>query len=194
MARISITVTRGLSSRKSGTSSRPIALPILAQSASASLPVRILVESTRDSLELSLLARTALELAQKFNTIYNKHPILKEENEELRATRLATALVFYRALETLADDRAFDLVLMDIMMPGMDGYETIERIRAQDRFRALPIIALTAKAGQEDRTRSFAAGADDYVAKPVEPGTLVETLARHLDSVNKPRHDIRSGP
>ena len=54
------------------------------------------------------------------------------------------------ALETLATGGRFDLVIMDIMMPGMDGNETIRRIRQQERFADLPVIALTARAGAED--------------------------------------------
>lgn len=72
------------------------------------------------------------------------------------------------ALEAMDDNPAFDLVLMDIMMPEMDGYEAMRRIRAQDRFKAVPIIALTAKAMKEDRSKCIEAGANDYCSKPVD--------------------------
>jgi signal transduction histidine kinase/HAMP domain-containing protein/CheY-like chemotaxis protein len=77
------------------------------------------------------------------------------------------------ALEQNAD---VDLVLMDVMMPEMDGYATTEAIRATSTFATLPIIALTAKAMQGDREKSLASGASDYVTKPVDIDQLLETM------------------
>ena len=77
-----------------------------------------------------------------------------------------------KALRLLNQAGDIDLVLMDIMMPVMDGYETMKRIREDDRFRSLAIIALTAKAMKGDEKRCIAAGANDYLPKPVDPDRL----------------------
>ena len=84
------------------------------------------------------------------------------------------------ALETLATADPFDVLLMDIMMPGMDGYEVIRRLRKQTGFADLPVIALTAKASDEDRQHCLAAGANDCVVKPLEPQALKLALDEYL--------------
>jgi len=80
------------------------------------------------------------------------------------------------ALERLATNDSIDIVLMDIMMPVMDGHEAMKQIRLQDKYTNLPIIALTAKAMQEDKRKCLEAGASDYLTKPVDIDKLIAMM------------------
>lgn len=80
------------------------------------------------------------------------------------------------ALESLDDNPSIDIVLMDIMMPEMDGYEAMGRIREQARFSKLPMLALTAKAMKDDRAKCIEAGANDYCSKPIDMAKLTSLL------------------
>ncbi len=84
------------------------------------------------------------------------------------------------AIEILQENEDVDAVLMDIMMPNMDGYETTQAIRRIDRYKDLPIIALTAKAMKGDREKSLAAGLSDYITKPVDTAALLRMVKRWL--------------
>jgi hypothetical protein len=79
-------------------------------------------------------------------------------------------------IEALKKNPDIDLVLMDIMMPEMDGYETMKAIRQEPKLRSLPIIALTAKAMKGDRAKCIEAGASDYITKPVDLDNLFSVL------------------
>jgi CheY-like chemotaxis protein len=98
--------------------------------------------------------------------------VLKERG--MNVTKAENGVV---ALEALDKQPGTDLVLMDIMMPEMDGYEAMQKIRAQARFKKLPVIALTAKAMKDDKQKCIAAGASDYIEKPVDLERLL-TLMR----------------
>jgi len=100
---------------------------------------------------------------------------------EDRGIEVVTADNGRHGVEVLQDHPEIDLVLMDIMMPEMDGYETTRAIRRIDGFRELPIIALTAKAMRGDREKSLAAGASDYITKPVEINQLLSLMRLWLD-------------
>ena len=78
------------------------------------------------------------------------------------------------------DGEPYDLILMDLQMPRMDGYQATRRLRADDRFRELPIIAMTAHALIEERQRCLDAGMNDHIAKPIEPEVMFRTLLRWL--------------
>jgi CheY-like chemotaxis protein len=80
----------------------------------------------------------------------------------------------------LAKTPGIDIVLMDIMMPDMDGYETIRILRTIDRFKTLPIIAVTGKVVDGERERCLAAGANGYVPKPVDPSHLFTVVGPWL--------------
>ena len=84
------------------------------------------------------------------------------------------------AIDIIESTGDLSLVLMDVMMPEMDGYETMRRIRGNPRFRSLPIIALTAKAMKGDREKCLEAGASDYLAKPVNTEQLLSALRMWL--------------
>jgi CheY-like chemotaxis protein len=88
------------------------------------------------------------------------------------------------AVETLQRERNVDLVLMDVMMPGLDGLDTIRLVRGLDGYGGVPIIAVTAKAMRGDREKCLDAGANDYLAKPVSVDALIALLAT---SVQAPR-------
>jgi CheY-like chemotaxis protein len=80
------------------------------------------------------------------------------------------------ALEVLELHPEMDLVLMDIMMPELDGYEAMKQIRAQVRFKNLPVIALTAKAMKDDKQKCIDAGANDYITKPIDVERLLSLM------------------
>ncbi|MCX7595887.1 MAG: response regulator, partial [Fischerella sp.] len=79
-------------------------------------------------------------------------------------------------IAVLQNNPDINVILMDVMMPEMDGYETTRRIRANPEFKSLPIIALTAKAMQGDREKCIDAGASDYITKPVDTEQLLSLL------------------
>ncbi|GLX66491.1 ATP-binding protein [Paenibacillus glycanilyticus] len=81
-----------------------------------------------------------------------------------------------RCLDILRDDADFDIVLMDIMMPLMDGFETMREMRKQPQLQAMPIIALTAKAMKSDRDKCLEAGASDYISKPLQMDQLFSLM------------------
>jgi CheY-like chemotaxis protein/signal transduction histidine kinase/HAMP domain-containing protein len=99
---------------------------------------------------------------------------------ERRGMKVFTAGTGRQAIEMLSANRDTAIVLMDIMMPEMDGYRTMQVVRANPSYRRLPIIALTAKAMKGDREKCLEAGASDYLAKPVNTEQLLSVLRAWL--------------
>ncbi|MBB5539595.1 HAMP domain-containing protein [Rhizobium giardinii] len=99
---------------------------------------------------------------------------------ERRGMKVLTATTGNEAIAVINAQPGVAIVLMDIMMPGMDGYETMQVIRSNPAFRRLPIVALTAKAMKGDREKCLEAGASDYLAKPVNTEQLLSALRMWL--------------
>jgi CheY-like chemotaxis protein/signal transduction histidine kinase/HAMP domain-containing protein len=131
---------------------------------------RRLLEKLNDSDE-ALTGRKVLVVDDDVRNIFALSSVL-----ERHGMKVTSATNGNDAIEQLEHDDQVALVLMDIMMPEMDGYETMRIIRQQPRLQRLPIIALTAKAMKGDREKCLEAGASDYVAKPVNNQQLLSLL------------------
>ena len=95
---------------------------------------------------------------------------------ERYSINVITAESGQEAINVLNDNSRIDMVLMDIMMPEMDGYETMQKIRREHRNNTLPIIAVTAKAMKGDRQKCIEAGASDYITKPLKIDQLMSLM------------------
>ncbi len=121
--------------------------------------------------ELLLHGKTVLLVDDDMRNVFALSRVLKERGMEVVKAENGA-----KALEMLESQPGIHLVLMDIMMPVMDGYEAMRRIRTHEIFRHLPIIALTAKAMKDDRQKCLDAGANDYITKPVDLERLLSLL------------------
>ncbi|HEX5509001.1 MAG TPA: HAMP domain-containing protein [Pseudolabrys sp.] len=122
-----------------------------------------------------LVGRTALLVDDDARNIFALSSVL-----ERRGMNVLTATTGSEAIALVESTPELAIVLMDIMMPEMDGYQTMEAIRKKPSFRRLPIIALTAKAMKGDREKCLEAGASDYLAKPVNTEQLLSVLRAWL--------------
>jgi CheY-like chemotaxis protein len=140
------------------------------------LPVekRAMLERLHSSDE-DLVGKSVLLVDDDARNIFALSSVL-----ERRGMHVLTATTGSEAIDLLDATPGVAIVLMDIMMPEMDGYQTIEVIRRNPGFRRLPIIALTAKAMKGDREKCLEAGASDYLAKPVNTEQLLSALRMWL--------------
>jgi len=133
-----------------------------------------MIEALHESDE-PLSGRKVLVVDDDIRNIFALNSLLERHSMQvITATNGQEAIKLVESTDDLA------LVLMDVMMPEMDGYETMRRIRSKHQFRLLPIIALTAKAMKGDREKCLEAGASDYVAKPVNTDQLLSMVRTWL--------------
>ena len=128
-----------------------------------------------NSSDENLVGRLALLVDDDARNIFALSSVL-----ERRGMKVLSATAGRDAIDLMHSNPNIDIVLMDIMMPEMDGYQTIGEIREEARFRRLPIVALTAKAMKGDREKCLEAGASDYLAKPVNTEQLLTVLRMWL--------------
>jgi HAMP domain-containing protein/CheY-like chemotaxis protein/signal transduction histidine kinase len=133
-----------------------------------------MLERLHDSDE-DIIGQTVLLVDDDARNIFALSSVL-----ERRGMNVVTATTGREAIECLAATPEVSIVLMDIMMPEMDGYQTMQAIREEAKWRRLPIIALTAKAMKGDREKCLQAGASDYLAKPVNTEQLLAALRMWL--------------
>jgi CheY-like chemotaxis protein len=163
----------------------------------AKSPERLLDETAlflhRVANDMPDSARQILSNPKRIDESLEGHTVLLVDDDVRNVFSLGSALKRYgitvlpardgqAGLDTLAAHPEIGLVLMDIMMPVMDGYEAMRRIRADARWKTLPIVALTAKAMKGDRQKCLDAGASDYVTKPVDMDQLTSVLRVWLAS------------
>jgi CheY-like chemotaxis protein len=100
----------------------------------------------------------------------------------LKAKGFATAAAasIEEGFALLEKNNSTGIILMDMMMPGMDGYEAIKALRADERYRHIPIISVTAQAMPGDKEKCLAAGADGYISKPIDVAQLMNALHYYL--------------
>jgi DNA-binding response OmpR family regulator len=127
--------------------------------------------------------------------------VIDDEDDVLLLCRVNLQHAGHEVLEALDGDRGLelarsgrpDIVVLDLMLPSIDGYEVLAALRDDDRTRHLPVLVLTAKAQIEDELRSWRAGAAEFLTKPFPPQTLVEALERVVaasqDEREARRHD-----
>jgi signal transduction histidine kinase/DNA-binding response OmpR family regulator/CHASE3 domain sensor protein len=146
--------------------------------------------------KLSAERQTMLRTARNREKVFEGRKVLLVDDDVRNIFALASALEQkglqveigrngFEALSKLAEVPDIDLVLMDVMMPGMDGLEATRRIRANPKFAQLPVIAVTAKAMKDDQEQCRRAGANDYLAKPIDLDRLFSLMRVWMPSIER---------
>ncbi|UVW27765.1 response regulator [Massilia sp. H6] len=163
-------------------------------------PERLLDEVTlflhKVESELSTERQSMLKTVRGRDRVFEGRTILLVDDDvrnvfaltsalEARGARVEVGRNGFEAIARLDEVASIDLVLMDVMMPGMDGLEATRRIRADGRFDRLPIIAITAKAMKDDQEQCLAAGANDYLAKPIDLSRLYSLLRVWMPALDR---------
>ena len=127
--------------------------------------------------DAALTGRRVLLVEDDIRNVFALTSMLEPRGVAIDVARTGT-----EALARLERAPRVDLVLMDVMLPELDGLEATKRIRQHERYRTVPIITLTAKAMPDDRDRSLAAGANDHLTKPVDGERLLTAMRTWLAS------------
>ena len=146
--------------------------------------------------QLSAERQTMLRTARNREKVFEGRKVLLVDDDVRNIFALASALEQkglqveigrngFEALSKLAEVPDIDLVLMDVMMPGMDGLEATRRIRANPKLAQLPVIAVTAKAMKDDQEQCRRAGANDYLAKPIDLDRLFSLMRVWMPSIER---------
>jgi two-component system, cell cycle response regulator DivK len=123
---------------------------------------------------LSMKNKRVLIVDDDSRNIFALAAVLKAKGFQIVSSTSAV-----EGLRLLEEDKGIGVVLMDIMMPDMDGYEAIAQIRSNPSLSQLPVIAVTAQAMVGDREKSLAAGANDYISKPIDVDVLLGLLNKY---------------
>jgi len=118
--------------------------------------------------------KTILIIDDDSRNIFALSAVLKAKGYQV-----VSALSAIEGITRLKNNNKISVVLLDIMMPDMDGYQAIAAIRSSEQISKIPIIAVTAQAMVGDREKSLEAGADDYISKPIDVDALLALLARY---------------
>jgi len=118
--------------------------------------------------------KTILIIDDDSRNIFALSAVLKAKGYQV-----VSALSAIEGITRLKNNKNISVVLLDIMMPDMDGYQAIAAIRSSEQMSKIPIIAVTAQAMVGDREKSLEAGADDYISKPIDVDALLALLARY---------------